>query len=161
LILLKGTDGFPIDKGDMKARRHCGATTSPTHAIDLKTSLLQTRKKTMRKALFAASSIVIAALTVSSASADEIGNPKLGLAYARANCAGCHAIQFNETESPNTDSPAFKAIADTAGMTRTALSVFLQSPHATMPNLIVGGEDADNLIAYILSLKGEGANAPR
>lgn len=109
---------------------------------------------------FVALSLAVAALSASSARADEIGNPKAGLAYAQANCAGCHAILFNETQSPNTDSPAFKAIADTAGMTRTALSVFLQTPHATMPNLIVEGEDADNLIAYILSLKGEGSTAP-
>jgi mono/diheme cytochrome c family protein len=93
--------------------------------------------------------------------ADEIGDPKRGIAYAQANCAGCHAILYEDANSPNTDSPSFKAVADTPGMTRTALSVFLQSPHATMPNLIVTGEDADDLIAYILSLKGDGKSAPK
>jgi len=92
--------------------------------------------------------------------ADNIGNPKRGLEYAQANCAGCHAILYENLESPNSDSPAFKAVADTPGITRTALSVFLQTPHPTMPNLIVEGEDADNLIAYILSLKGDGKAAP-
>ena len=42
-------------------------------------------------------------------------------------------------------------------MTRLALQVFLQSPHPTMPDLIVGAEDADNVIANILSLKGQDA----
>jgi mono/diheme cytochrome c family protein len=93
--------------------------------------------------------------------AEDIGNPKLGVAYAQANCAGCHAVLSGETESPNPDAPAFKAVADTPGITRTALSVFLQSPHPTMPNLIIPSQDADNLIAYILSLKGGGANAPK
>jgi hypothetical protein len=46
-------------------------------------------------------------------------------------------------------------------MTRLALKVFLQSPHASMPNLMVGGEDADNVIAYILSLKGKDAASLR
>jgi mono/diheme cytochrome c family protein len=95
------------------------------------------------------------------AAADNIGDPRSGLAYAQANCAGCHAILYEDTESPNPDAPAFKAVADTPGITRTALSVFLQTPHPTMPNLIVAGEDADNLIAYILSLKGDGSSAPK
>jgi mono/diheme cytochrome c family protein len=93
--------------------------------------------------------------------ADEIGNSQLGLSYAQANCAGCHAILLQDLESPHPDSPAFKTVADTPGITRTALSVFLQTPHPTMPNLIVEGEDADNLIAYILSLKGDGQKAPQ
>lgn len=95
------------------------------------------------------------------ATADGIGNPQRGIAYAQANCAGCHAILYEDTNSPNPDSPSFKSIADTAGVNRTALSVFLQTPHPTMPNLIVTGEDADDLIAYILSLKGEGRSSPK
>lgn len=95
------------------------------------------------------------------ATADGIGNPQRGIAYAQANCAACHAILFEDADSPNPDSPSFKSIADTPGITRTALSVFLQSPHPTMPNLIVTGEDADDLIAYILSLKGEGKSSPK
>ncbi len=117
----------------------------------------------MRQPLFAALSAALATCSAvpSYVVADELGNPKLGESYAQANCAGCHAVLYGETESPNPDAPAFKAVADTPGMTRTALSVFLQSPHPTMPNLIVPAEDADNLIAYILSLKGDGANAPK
>jgi mono/diheme cytochrome c family protein len=117
----------------------------------------------MRQPLFAAVSAALAACLAvpSSAVADELGNPKLGVTYAQANCAGCHAVLYGETESPNPDAPVFKAVADTPGITRTALSVFLQSPHPTMPNLIVPAQDADNLIAYILSLKGDGANAPK
>lgn len=117
----------------------------------------------MRSELFAAAIAALTAFPIFAldARADDIGNPKLGLTYAQANCAGCHAILYDETESPNTDSPTFKSVADTPGITRTALSVFLQSPHPTMPNLIVQGEDADNLIAYILSLKGNGPDAAK
>jgi mono/diheme cytochrome c family protein len=95
------------------------------------------------------------------ATADDIGSPQRGISYAQANCAGCHAVLYEDTESPNPDSPSFKSIADTPGITRTALSVFLQTPHPTMPNLVVTGEDADDLIAYILSLKGDGKSAPK
>jgi hypothetical protein len=39
--------------------------------------------------------------------------------------------------------------------------VFFQSPHPTMPNLVLSPEETDNVIAYILSLRGDGADAPK
>jgi len=114
----------------------------------------------MRQLIAAATGLIAFALGNLPVQADGIGNPARGLEYAQANCAGCHAVLKDETESPNPDSPAFAAVAATPGITRTALSVFLQSPHPTMPNLIVGGEDADNLIAYILSLKTPAETKP-
>lgn len=115
----------------------------------------------MRRTITAAAGLAVIVLGSHASHADGIGNPARGLEYAQAHCAGCHAILKDETESPNPDSPAFAAVAATPGITRTALSVFLQSPHPTMPNLIVEGEDADNLIAYILSLKVAGKTAPK
>ncbi len=115
----------------------------------------------MRRIITAAAGLAVLVLGSLPSHADGIGNPARGLEYAQANCAGCHAILKDETESPNPDSPAFAAVAATPGITRTALSVFLQSPHPTMPNLIVEGEDADNLIAYILSLKASGMTEPK
>jgi mono/diheme cytochrome c family protein len=112
------------------------------------------------------STILIAALAAAvlpagPAGAEEFGDARRGIAYAQKTCAGCHAILFEDLASPNPASPPFKVVADTPGMTRTALSVFFQTPHPTMPNLLVEGDDADDLIAYILSLKGEGAKSPR
>lgn len=115
----------------------------------------------MRRTIAAVSCLAAFALGICPALADDIGNPARGLDYAQAHCAGCHAILKDETESPNPDSPAFAAVAATPGITRTALSVFLQSPHPTMPNLIIAGEDADNLIAYILSLKPVTPSGPK
>ena len=95
------------------------------------------------------------------AAADEPGNAERGRAYALQNCAGCHAVQLQDLESPVGEATPFKMVADKPEMTRLALRVFLQSPHASMPNLMVGGEDADNVIAYILSLKGKDAASLR
>ena len=47
----------------------------------------------------------------------------------------------------------FAAIANTKGVTRTALFAMLQTSHKKMPNLVIKGDDAQNIIAYILSLK--------
>lgn len=85
--------------------------------------------------------------------AATLGDPNAGKTYAGAHCASCHSILPGGDSSPVNEATPFQVIADTSGMTRTALIVFLRTPHPTMPNLIVQGDDADNLISYILSLK--------
>ena len=93
--------------------------------------------------------------------ADEPGNAERGRKYALQTCASCHAVQLQEVELPVGEATPFKMIADRPEMTSLALKVFLQSPHPSMPNLMVEGEDADNVIAYILSLKGKDAASLR
>lgn len=87
--------------------------------------------------------------------AETGGNAAEGFAYASARCANCHSVLPMQTVSPVPGAPAFKAIADTRGMTETALAVWFRTPHPTMPNLIIQGEDMDNVIAYIVSLKSK------
>ena len=89
----------------------------------------------------------------SPAHAATLGDPEAGRIYAETHCASCHSIVPNGNTSPVPDATPFQEIANTGGITRTALIVFLRSPHPTMPNLVVEGDDADNLIEYILSLK--------
>jgi mono/diheme cytochrome c family protein len=79
-----------------------------------------------------------------------------GKAYATAICAECHAIRPREDNSPLLDAPSFQSVADTPGMTELALSVWLQTSHPTMPNIVLEQDDMRNVIAYIRSLKGKG-----
>jgi mono/diheme cytochrome c family protein len=88
-----------------------------------------------------------------SVTADETGNPALGLRYAEQNCASCHAIAAGQTVSPDYAAPAFDVIANTPGMTRTALNAWLHSPHQSMPSLIVDPNRIDDLAAYLATLK--------
>ena len=82
----------------------------------------------------------------------EIGDPQAGFEYAHAVCAACHAI--SQEKSPNPKAPRFKDVANTPGMTPTALKVWLQNAnHPTMPNIMIRGQELRNLTAYILSLK--------
>ena len=92
-------------------------------------------------------------MALASAQAATLGDPKAGQAYAQTHCASCHSIVPTGNTSPVDAATPFQMIADTGGMTRTALFVFFRSPHPTMPNLIIRGDDVDNIIAYILSLK--------
>jgi mono/diheme cytochrome c family protein len=85
--------------------------------------------------------------------AEEMGSPQRGLAYAEANCASCHAVAAGAAVSPLPEAPAFQTVANTPGMTGLALRVWLQSGHETMPHLMVEPEHADDVWAYIDSLK--------
>jgi mono/diheme cytochrome c family protein len=79
-----------------------------------------------------------------------------GKAYAEEVCAACHAVERGDQDSPLYDAPSFQSVADTPGMTEMALSVWLQSSHPTMPNIVLEQDDMRNVIAYIRSLKGKG-----
>jgi tetratricopeptide (TPR) repeat protein len=83
----------------------------------------------------------------------DIGDAAKGLAYARRVCVACHNVLRTDAPSPNLQAPSFKKIANTPGMSITALTVWSRSTHPTMPNLIIEQNDMDDLIAYILSLK--------
>lgn len=87
-----------------------------------------------------------------SADAQQIGNAGEGRRLAQADCAQCHRIDRNSYSS-NFAAPTFDDIANVSGMTKTALIVALQTSHRLMPNLVIEGRDAEDLVAYILSLK--------
>jgi mono/diheme cytochrome c family protein len=79
-----------------------------------------------------------------------------GQAYAEKVCAACHAVLANENMSPLAEAPTFQSVADTPGMTEMALTVWLQSSHPTMPNIILKPDDLRNVVAYIRSLDRKG-----
>jgi len=95
------------------------------------------------------------ALSSGAALGAEPGDSARGLSYAKKFCAGCHGIEAKDQSSPNSEAPTFKAVANSTGMSSTALTLWMQSPHLhlSMPELIVPVEDRDDLIAYILGVK--------
>ncbi len=97
--------------------------------------------------------VVVAVLAGQPLGAQERGNPERGLAVAREVCSACHAIQAQQLQSPNARAPTFLAIATTPGMTATALTVALTTPHVGMPMFRLTAEQRDGIIAYILGLK--------
>ncbi len=82
------------------------------------------------------------------------GDPARGQEVAMEWCTECHEVVPGVREPSVTEAPPFQAVADDPAATETALRAFLQTPHATMPNLRPTPEQTDDLIAYILSLKG-------
>jgi mono/diheme cytochrome c family protein len=84
--------------------------------------------------------------------AQETGDPQKGRVLARAVCLACHAVEKGRS-SPDPTAPTFEHIASVPGMSTMALAVALRTPHRTMPNLVLEGDELVNIIAYILSLK--------
>ena len=76
-----------------------------------------------------------------------------GAAYAKQVCAPCHAVLPNQQISPLPQAPTFQKVANIPGMTEMSLSVWLQSSHPTMPNIILKQDDLRNVVAYIHSLE--------
>jgi len=83
-----------------------------------------------------------------SALAQQFGDPAAGARLAAATCAPCHSPAGMHSRAP-----AFATIAAMPSTTQASLGVFLQTPHASMPNLILSGAERNDLIAYILSLR--------
>jgi mono/diheme cytochrome c family protein len=85
--------------------------------------------------------------------AQDVGDAGEGFATAQTFCSQCHAIRKGEARLPGSKSPTFVEVANTRGMTATALIVALTSPHAGMPMFVLTPAQRDNIVAYILGLK--------
>lgn len=99
--------------------------------------------------LFVLSAWVLASPT---AHAQSSGDVTRGGVIASQLCAECHAVILGAA-SPRPESPSFERIAATPGMTGLAIKVWLQTPHPTMPNLMLPAADREDVAAYITSLK--------
>jgi mono/diheme cytochrome c family protein len=101
--------------------------------------------------------MLLASLLVSiGVHAQQIGGAGQGHALAKQVCAQCHAVEAGPAVSPNAAAPRFEDIANTPGMTDTALSVALHTSHRTMPNVLLDSAQLNDIIDYILSLKRTG-----
>ena len=96
-----------------------------------------------------------AALVVTSAGVRaQESDVAAGHAFARNACQPCHAVEAEQrTPRRIVIGPAFRDVANTSGMTATAIRVFLRTSHPKMPNLILTPEETEDVIAYILSLR--------
>jgi mono/diheme cytochrome c family protein len=101
--------------------------------------------------------ILVRILTASAYTAsaqDASGNPEAGRLFAREVCSPCHAVTAEQASQRTIAiGPDFQTIANTSGMTATALRAFLQTPHPKMPNLILTPEQSADVIAFVLSLR--------
>ena len=111
----------------------------------------------MKRGFFAAGvglAAAMAALSAQARNVDRPGNVRAGRELAQTVCAECHVVVPRPGVSRQIgDAPDFADVAQMPSTTRTALLAFLRSSHPTMPNFIVSDRKANDVVAYILSLK--------
>ena len=74
-----------------------------------------------------------------------------GRALAQRWCAACHIVSAGQKEA-SADAPPFATIAHMS-ISAQALSYFLLDPHPKMPTLPLSRAAADDIAAYIKSLR--------
>ena len=75
-------------------------------------------------------------------------------AFAKEARKACHEVEAEEASPRMIEiGPAFPDVANTPGMTATALPVFFTSSHPKVPNLILIPEEITDVSAYILGLR--------
>ena len=112
-----------------------------------------TQRLSMEQARLAV--MVAAALSVAAFNADaQDGDVAAGRTFAREARNSCHVVEpTNPSPRMVVIGPDFQDIANTKGMTATALRVFLTTSHPKMPNLILAPQQIADVSAYILSLR--------
>jgi len=100
----------------------------------------------------------LAAATIVSAHAQaQDGDIAAGHSFARATCSACHVVDAEQQRPPRriVIGQGFRSIANTPGLTATALRVVLTTSHPKVPDLIIMTGQIADVIAYILSLRSE------
>jgi len=82
------------------------------------------------------------------------GDVVAGQRIAETWCANCHLVGTRSTGPATDTAPSFVSIARRPSTTTISLRAFLQSPHRQMPNYQLSRAETDDVIAYILSLRG-------
>lgn len=78
------------------------------------------------------------------------GDPQTGLVLAGRWCTGCHADSASVTASDA--APSLQHIAKIHAADTAWLRSWLASPHPPMPNLNLGRDEIDSIIAYLQQL---------
>ena len=106
----------------------------------------------IRETFRAAALAFAAALAGSAAQAQTLGTEG-GRALAQEFCARCHAVSAAQERPGETDAPPFRRLAADRRWTRAALIRMMTVPHVNMPPPVLTDAEAQEVAAYILSLR--------
>jgi mono/diheme cytochrome c family protein len=94
----------------------------------------------------------ITAVLLASTAASYGADAEHGLALAKRWCASCHIVS-PEQQQASADVPPFATIARSPNFDARLLAYFLLNPHPKMPDLPLSRTAADDIAAYIATLK--------
>jgi mono/diheme cytochrome c family protein len=96
--------------------------------------------------------IRVAAMLLASTVFGYAADPEHGLALAKRWCTSCHVVS-PEQQQANADVPPFATVARSPNFDARQLAYFLLNPHPKMPDLPLSRAAADDIAAYIATLK--------
>jgi len=97
-------------------------------------------------------------ITVTGASAlaatNGPGNPGYGRGLASELCGDCHIVSPDQKLGGGRVGPNLVERARDPEITELALRSYLQTTHPVMPNIMLTQQQTDDIIAYLLTFKG-------
>jgi len=116
----------------------------------------------MRRGYVIATGLALSLTLADGASAQQSavrGSPAAGRDLAMHECDSCHIVAKNQDIRPLVGgyAPSFFDIANKPTTTGASLQAFISHPHgySNMPYPDLAATDVDNVVAYILSLRGK------
>ncbi|MBV8397855.1 MAG: cytochrome c [Acetobacteraceae bacterium] len=85
----------------------------------------------------------------------QSGNLAEGHQLAQTWCSNCHLVDPNGQSRATDVAPSFASVANMPSTTSAALHAFLTTPHPPMPDFRLSRTEMDDVVAYILSLRGK------
>ena len=86
------------------------------------------------------------------ASSAHAADPDNGLRVAERWCASCHLVSASQRRA-EADVSTFAAIAKMPDFSAPRLAYFLLAPHPKMPDMSLSRRDAEDIAAYIATLR--------
>jgi len=82
-------------------------------------------------------------------------DPENGQRLAHRWCEACHVVVVSAAQRRSTtdQAPPFASIAKTPGFDAAKIALFLLDPHPKMPDMGLSRKEAEDLAAYIATLK--------
>jgi mono/diheme cytochrome c family protein len=75
-----------------------------------------------------------------------------GSRLAQRWCASCHVVSSSQSKGSDA-TPSFASIAQRADFNAEKLAFFLLHPHPIMPNMSLSRQEAQDIAAYIATLR--------
>ena len=88
------------------------------------------------------------------AATDGLGNPGYGRGVAIDLCGDCHLVSPDQSPDGMRPGPDLMERVRQPEITELALRTYLRTTHPVMPNIMLTQEQADDIIAYLMTFKG-------
>jgi mono/diheme cytochrome c family protein len=109
----------------------------------------------MDRTLLMAAMLVMAVPGASTlAATDGPGSPVYGRGLAIDLCGDCHIVSPDQSPDGMRPGPDLTERVRAPEITELALRSYLRTTHPVMPNIMLKQEQADDIIAYLMTFKG-------